>query len=153
MHLPLRRAEPAHDAALASAPLTAAPAGERVLRILAAEDNDVNQLVLKTLLAQAGLDLTLVADGALAVAAWAEDEWDLVLMDVQMPVMDGLAAVQEIRARERSSGRARTPVIALTGNAMAHQVAELIAAGMDDHVAKPIQVTRLFSAIEAALSD
>ncbi len=154
VRLPLNRAEQT-SAAAAGAPrpeLTASPE-DRAIRILAAEDNEVNRLVLKTLLAQAGLDLTMVTDGAQAVTAWETGEWDLVLMDVQMPVMDGLTAVKEIRARERASGRTRTPVIALTGDAMAHQVAELSAAGMDDHVAKPIEVARLFGAIEAALSE
>ena len=73
-------------------------------------------------------------------------------MDVQMPVMDGVSAVREIRARERASGRPRTPVIALTANAMVHQVTDLKAAGMDDHVSKPIKVARLFEAIAMAAS-
>jgi len=128
------------------------PLPHRAVRILAAEDNPVNQLVLKTLLGQAEVDLTIVPDGVQAVAAWAEAAWDLVLMDVQMPVMDGITAVREIRARERASGRAHTPIIALTGNAMVHQVAELLAAGMDDHVSKPIDVRRLFAATETALA-
>jgi CheY-like chemotaxis protein len=136
------------------------PAGEAegetaergALRILAAEDNEVNRLVLKTLLAQGGADLTVVNDGAQALAAWAGGDWDLVLMDVQMPVMDGMTAVRAIRAREAAEGRRRTPVIALTANAMLHQVEELRAAGMDDHVGKPIDVARLFAAIDAAVA-
>ncbi len=121
------------------------------LRLLAAEDNRVNQIVLETLLAQAGITPVVAPDGAQAVKAWAEAEWDLILMDVQMPVLDGIGAVKEIRAREASSGRRRTPVIALTANAMTHQVEELLAAGMDLHVAKPIDAAVLFTAIETAL--
>lgn len=128
----------------------AAQPASMTLRILAAEDNEMNRTVLIALLAQIGVTPTIVEDGAQAVAAWESAPWDLILMDVQMPVMDGVSAVREIRARERVSGRPRTPVIALTANAMVHQVAELRAAGMDDHVSKPIEVARLFEAIAMA---
>jgi CheY-like chemotaxis protein len=72
-------------------------------------------------------------------------------MDVQMPEMDGPTATRLIRERERQTGRARTPIVALTANAMTHQIAAYVAAGMDDHVAKPIEAARLFSALEHAL--
>jgi len=72
-------------------------------------------------------------------------------MDVQMPVMDGLAATAAIREREAATGRRRTPIIALTANAMSHQVSEYLSSGMDGHVAKPIEARRLFEALEAAL--
>jgi CheY-like chemotaxis protein len=121
------------------------------LRILAAEDNSVNQLVLKTLLNQVGIDPMVVGDGAEALAAWRDHDWDLILMDVQMPIMDGPTATRAIREAERTRGRARTPIVALTANAMAHQIAEYRAAGMDGFVAKPIDVEKLFAAIEAAL--
>jgi signal transduction histidine kinase/ActR/RegA family two-component response regulator len=122
------------------------------IRVLAAEDNAVNQLVLRTLLRQAGIDPLIVDNGAEALAAWADGEWDVILMDVQMPVMDGLTAVREIRAREMASGRGRTPVVALTANAMVHQIADLRAAGMDAHVGKPIDVGVLFDALETVLA-
>jgi signal transduction histidine kinase/ActR/RegA family two-component response regulator len=125
----------------------------RPLRILAAEDNGVNQLVLKTLLGQAGLDVTVVADGRAAVDAWRGEAWDLILMDIQMPVMDGLAATAEIRAAEAAQGLTRTPIVALSANAMAHQVADYAQQGMDGFIAKPIEVARLFAAIEAALEE
>ncbi len=121
-------------------------------RVLAAEDNAVNQLVLKTLLQQAGLDLIVVSDGVAAVAAWEAEAWDVILMDVQMPEMDGPTATRRIRAREAETGRARTPIVALTANAMAHQVADYLDAGMDGFISKPIEVSRLFAAIEAALA-
>jgi CheY-like chemotaxis protein len=122
------------------------------LRVLAAEDNHVNQLVLKAILGQAGIIPSLVANGALAVEAWRDGAWDLVLMDVHMPVMDGVAAVQEIRRLETVEARSRTPIIALTANAMSHQVKSLLAEGFDDHVAKPIDVVTLFTALDRAMT-
>jgi PAS domain S-box-containing protein len=129
---------------------SAAPEG-RTLRVLAAEDNPMNQLVLKTLLGQVGVDPVIVPDGRQAIAAWAREPWDVILMDVQMPVMDGPTATAEIRAREAAEGRARTPIVALTANAMDHQVAEYRGAGMDDFVAKPIEAARLYEAIQMAV--
>ena len=121
------------------------------LRVLAAEDNTVNQLVLKTLLHQIGVEPVVVGDGAEALEAWEAGHWDAILMDVQMPVMDGPTATRRIREREQQTGRRRTPIIALTANAMSHHVAEYLAAGMDDHVAKPIEAGRLFQALQAAI--
>ncbi|MGA0601784.1 ATP-binding protein [Caulobacter sp. KR2-114] len=123
----------------------------RPLRILAAEDNAVNRLVLKTLLEQVGLEAVTVENGALALAAWETEPWDLILMDVQMPVMDGPDAARAIRAAEARDGRGRTPILALTANAMAHQIASYLAAGMDGHVAKPIEAQALFAAIARAV--
>jgi CheY-like chemotaxis protein len=94
----------------------------------------------------------VVADGALAVAAWEAETWDIILMDIQMPQMDGVQATREIRRREAETGRARTPILAVTANAMVHQVAAYDAAGMDGVVSKPIEVMRLFAAMEAALA-
>ena len=150
--LPLpRRARPARK----PAPPAAEPARARDgagLRLLAAEDNPMNQLVLKTLLAQIGVEPVMVSDGVDAVAAWESGEWDLILMDVQMPRMDGPTATRFIRERELAQRRRRTPIVALTANAMTHQVNEYLAAGMDGFVAKPIEVERLFAALETALA-
>jgi len=123
------------------------------LRVLAAEDNTVNQLVLKTLLHQLGVDPHIVEDGKAALAAWEAAEWDIILMDVQMPVMDGLTAATLIRQREAATGRRRTPIIALTANAMSHQVQQYLAVGMDGHVAKPIEVSALYRALSQGLPD
>ena len=123
------------------------------LRVLAAEDNTVNQLVLKTLLHQIGVDPTVVDNGEDAVAAWENDSWDLILMDIQMPGMDGPTATRRIRHLEAALGRDRTPIIALTANAMSHQVAEYAAVGMDGFVAKPIEISRLFAAMREALGE
>jgi signal transduction histidine kinase/ActR/RegA family two-component response regulator len=120
------------------------------LRVLAAEDNAINQLVLKTLLAQVGVEPVIVANGAEAVEAFATGAFDLILMDVQMPVMDGPAATRAIRAREAASGAAPTRIVALTANAMSHQVESYRAAGMDGFLAKPIEVAELFEVLAAA---
>ena len=124
----------------------------RALRVLAAEDNPVNQLVLKTLLHQAGIEPLIVDDGAQALEAWRREPWDVVLLDVQMPVMDGPTAAQAIRVEEARVGRARTPLVAITANAMTHPIAEYRAAGMDDFVAKPIEVATLFDTLERVLA-
>ncbi len=146
-----RRAEPMAAPAAPTAPVPVAE-GE-ALRVLAAEDNTVNQLVLKTLLHQIGVDPVVVDNGEDAVAAWENETWDLILMDVQMPRMDGPTATRRIRQLEASLGRERTPIIALTANAMSHQVAEYAACGMDGFVAKPIEIGRLFAAMREALGE
>ena len=151
--LPLPRGErPVGEAAAAAEPVREHAMEGAALRLLAAEDNPVNQLVLKTLLGQVGIEPVIVNDGVDAVAAWESGEWDVILMDVQMPRMDGPTATRFIRERELTQRRRRTPIIALTANAMTHQVNEYLAAGMDGFVAKPIEVARLFAALEAALS-
>ncbi|MFC3228172.1 ATP-binding protein [Marinibaculum pumilum] len=128
----------------------------RPARILAAEDSLTNQMVLRALLASTGAELTLVADGAELLDAW-ERGWardaphDAVLMDARMPVLDGLEATRELRRREAATGRPRVPVIALTANVMAHQVADYVAAGMDATIAKPIDRDSLVAALRTAL--
>ena len=126
-------------------------ANHLAVRILAAEDNKVNQLVLTTLLGQLGLKPTVVGDGAAAVEAWERGDWDVILMDMQMPIMDGQAATRIIRDREIQTGRSRTPIVALTANVMAHQVRDYLAAGMDGCIAKPIELSQLVSAVDAVL--
>jgi signal transduction histidine kinase len=149
LRLPLARAQ---GPAVAKAQAGAAELDNRPgLRVLAAEDNPMNQQVLSTLLGQLGVELVMVADGAQAVEATARENFDLILMDVQMPVMDGPTATRAIRARERGTGR-RTPILALTANAMAHHQAEYVAAGMDGLVPKPIQLSHLIAEIERVLT-
>lgn len=123
------------------------------LKVLAAEDNEVNQLVLRTLLEQAGVAPLIVGNGAEAVAAWEREPWDIILMDIQMPVMDGVSATRAIRTGEAASGRMRTPILAVTANAMTHQVPEYLAAGMDAVVPKPLEAAQLFAALEQALDE
>ena len=122
------------------------------VRLLVAEDNRANQLVIDTLLRQAGIAPVIVPDGRAAVAAWEDGPWDLILMDVQMPEMDGPTAASIIRRRELDSGQSRTPILALTANAMDHQLAEYRHAGMDGLVAKPNEIDKLFAAISGAIN-
>jgi two-component system, sensor histidine kinase len=129
------------------------PNGERNIRLLAAEDNPTNQQVLAAVMESLGIDIDIVADGRQAVDSWKVGGYDLILMDIQMPVMDGIDAAREIRGIEISEQRKRTPIVALTANALTHQVDEYLAAGMDGHVAKPIEIAKLYEAISAALTD
>jgi PAS domain S-box-containing protein len=124
---------------------------QRRWRVLAAEDNPTNQLVLRTIMELFGLDLTIVANGLDAVTTWRDGGFDLVLMDVQMPVMDGRAATRAIRADERAKGLRRTPIIALSADVFQHQIDEYLAAGMDGHVAKPIELTNLQKTLQQVL--
>jgi signal transduction histidine kinase/ActR/RegA family two-component response regulator len=124
-----------------------------VLRILVAEDNPTNRLVLKTLLGTFDAELTFAEDGLQAVEAYKAGRFDLVLMDLQMPNMDGLEATRAIRRLEKFAGRQRMPMLALSANAMAHHVDEALAAGLDGHVAKPIMLPKLLAAIETALEN
>ena len=133
---------------LAAEPVAAADLSS--LRVLAAEDNETNQLVLSTLLQSFGIDPVIVADGRQAVQAWEVGSFDLIFMDIQMPVLDGVAATREIRAIERKAGSPPTRIIAVSANAMTHQVAEYLAAGMDGHVSKPIAIERLYDALAEA---
>ena len=125
----------------------------RALRILLADDHPANRKVVEVLLAPTGAELIMVENGRQAVDAWTTEAFDLVLMDMQMPVMDGLAATAEIRRIEAEADRARTPVIMLTANAMAEHVAQGREAGADAHLAKPITTATLFDAIGSVLAD
>ena len=118
------------------------------LKILAAEDVAANQMVLQAALEHRNIDLTLVDNGAQALEAFRLERFDLILMDIQMPVMDGLAATRAIRSQERLANLVPTPIIALSANAMDYQVASYREAGCDDYIAKPIDLSRLANAID-----
>ncbi len=130
----------------------AADASGAPLRILFADDHPVNRQVVALILEPLGIELTEVEDGAMALEAYSNGTFDLVLMDVQMPVMDGLAATRAIREIERSTGRARTPIISLTANAMPEDVRRSLDAGSDSHLAKPIRPDKLIEAVNQALA-
>jgi signal transduction histidine kinase/ActR/RegA family two-component response regulator len=149
VELPFPRGEMAEAA---EAPQAAGDVGHRSVRVLAAEDNLVNQKVLKAIVEPMDVELALVGDGRAAVEAWRTGHFDVILMDIQMPVMDGIAAAKAIRAAEKAERRPRTPILALTANALVHQVEEYLSAGMDGHVAKPIEITKLYDAMSRALS-
>jgi CheY-like chemotaxis protein/HPt (histidine-containing phosphotransfer) domain-containing protein len=116
------------------------------LRILVAEDNAVNAHLVKSILGKAGHAVVHVEDGLKAVAAVRESAFDLVLMDLQMPVMDGFEATTAIRAIEKTTGR-RLPIVALTAHAMQGDRDACLAAGMDAYISKPIRTDELIAAI------
>jgi len=148
VELPLERGRPAS----LSSGESAQASGEGDLRLLAAEDNATNQQVLAAVLGSLGIEVHIVPDGKEAVEAWRTGSYDLILMDIQMPVMDGITAAKTIRDAEKAAGRRRTPIVALTANALTHQVEEYLAVGMDAHVAKPIEIAKLYDAISAVLN-
>jgi PAS domain S-box-containing protein len=155
VELPLMRSESlaAYDAGLAARAAGAdrpaqGPTGQRVLRVLLADDHPTNQRVVQLILAAQGAEVVTVNDGAEALTAFESGPFDLVLMDMQMPVMDGLTATRGIRAHEAATpARGRTPVVMLSANAMAHHRDDAVAAGADLHVPKPITAASLLAGI------
>jgi signal transduction histidine kinase/DNA-binding response OmpR family regulator len=132
----------------------------RRARILLAEDNPVNQKLATVLLEQRGWEVVAVPSGARAVEAWENASFDLILMDVQMPDVDGFEATRRIRASEaaRSQGNggerpARAPIIAMTAHALKGDRERCLSAGMDDYVTKPIRRDELYAAVERQLDD
>lgn len=120
----------------------------RPLRVLLAEDNLVNRRITSALLARSGHACHSVENGRLAVEAFAKESYDLVLMDVQMPVMDGFAATQRIRALEREHGAVATPILATTASALAEEQQACLRAGMDAVLVKPFTGAALAAAID-----
>ncbi|MEI9889771.1 MAG: ATP-binding protein [Caulobacteraceae bacterium] len=126
------------------------PAGRRRQQVLLAEDHPVNQRVVQAIIGEMA-ELSIVEDGQAAVDACRDYAFDLILMDTQMPVMDGLTAIRAIRAMEARRGAPPTPIVSLTADAMPHQVQEALAAGADRHLAKPITAAALMSCLHAVL--
>ena len=117
------------------------------IRVLLADDHPVNRKVVEMILAQANIELTSVENGAEAVQACRDGDFDIILMDMQMPVMDGLTATREIRLNEAAMGLARTPIVMLTANALAEHIASAEAAGADRHMAKPFDAAELLDLV------
>ncbi len=122
-------------------------------KVLIADDNLANRAVLQTLLESEGAECGLAADGLQAVEAWAAGEWHVILMDIHMPRLDGLAAVRQIRAMERADAMTRTPVIAVTASVMADEIRRYMGAGMDAVVAKPVQFETLLGLIDQVVRE
>jgi len=147
--LPLRAAE----APAVSTPTTPSAADadwtqpQRRLRVLVADDHPTNRRVVELILDQAAVDLVSVEDGAQAVEACRAGTFDLVLMDMQMPIMDGLTATREIRLHEAVMGSPRVPVVMLTANALPEHIAAGLEAGADRHLAKPFNVEALLAMV------
>ena len=153
------RAESASGSAIEDSPPTATHAPrvaddglpDRPLRVLAAEDNAINRTVIEGFLVAKGWSVEFAENGQQALDAASSRAFDLILMDMRMPVMDGLQATRAIR--DLPSTAAMTPIIALTANARREDEAQCLAAGMDGFISKPIDTQRLFDTIASALSD
>ena len=144
VELPLPRS---HEAELDPGSQDEAEVSLEGLRVLVAEDHPTNRKVVEIVLGPFGVDLTMVEDGAAALAAFERQTFDAILMDMQMPVMDGLSATRAIRAREAALAAPRVLVIMLTANAMEEHVASAKAAGADLHLAKPLHPAQLLEAL------
>jgi signal transduction histidine kinase/CheY-like chemotaxis protein len=118
------------------------------LRVLVAEDNPVNQRVVQSILEHRGHTFRMTANGREALAAWEQESFDIVLMDVQMPEMDGFQATAAIRSREESTG-AHIPIVALTAHALKGYRERCLAAGMDGYLSKPIRTDELIELVES----
>jgi signal transduction histidine kinase len=139
---------PAAVVAPAAAPVQAKLTG----RVLLADDNPVNVLVAKGMLQRLGLEITVVTDGAQAVASYVADVPAIVLMDCHMPQMDGFEATRRIREEEAARGWPRIPIVAVTANAFRDDRERSLAAGMDDHLAKPFRLEDLRARIAPFLA-
>lgn len=143
--LPLPVEAPAPAPAEPSKPLSG-------VRVLAADDDPTNLLVLRLMLSALGAEAVLVENGRAAVDTWEPGRFDVVMLDISMPVLDGRRALAEIRARESSLGVAPTPVVVVSANAMTHQVEEFLAEGFTTHVAKPFRRAAVEGALVTALA-
>jgi CheY-like chemotaxis protein len=142
VELTLTRAEPPEPEQT-----PAVPAVQGDLRVLVAEDNAINQKVIGSMLRRQGWTVELASNGLEAYLCFSEGGFDLVLMDVQMPEMDGLEATRWIRAEEVRRSAARTPILALTAHASSAQHEECLAEGMDAVITKPVNLRELLRGI------
>jgi len=144
--LPLQPCDEADE----PAPVAETLALEHTPRVLLAEDHPINQRVIELILGTAGVDLVCVQNGREAVEAAGHEAFDLILMDMQMPEMDGLTAIRAIRASERAKRRPRTPIWGLSANALPEHIAASMAAGADGHLTKPVSAPALFQVLSQA---
>lgn len=121
--------------------------GSRPVRVLVAEDNATGREVLRQLLNIEGIELTFVEDGAQAVDIALRHDFDLILMDLRMPVLNGYDAIRAIRATETRVGRPRTPIVVVSAATSIEDVTACTEAGADAHLAKPIRSTELLKAV------
>jgi CheY-like chemotaxis protein len=129
----------------------AAADGERLLRVLVVDDHPTNRRVVELMLEQVGAHIASAENGEEACQAFEADRFDVVLMDVQMPVMDGLTATRNIRAYEAAKHLGRTPILMLTSNSLPEDVDASVSAGADQHLTKPIYPAVLFMALQQAI--
>ena len=121
------------------------------LRVLVADDEEINVRIAARVLTRTGATVVTAGNGREAVAAWECGRFDLILMDIKMPVLDGIGATEEIRRKERETG-GRTPVIALTANALREEKEQILRQGFDGYVTKPVEFTVLFAEMKRCLA-
>jgi CheY-like chemotaxis protein len=126
-------------------------ASERGLRVLMVEDNPINRRILTLLLERLPAKVTVAENGLEAVEAFGGQDFDVILMDLQMPGMDGYEAMRRIRAIEADAGRERTPIIVVSAHVRPHEVAEAKLAGADHHLAKPLDIPTLLATMDAVM--
>jgi len=143
------QAGPSAEVPAAGQPPAAVAPAPRPLRCLLAEDNEVNQILATAILEERGHSVVLAGDGRQALQAYEQGSFDVILMDVQMPELDGYEVTAEIRRRELAAGLPRVPILALTAHAMEGDRERCLEAGMDGYVTKPINRSDLFSALQA----
>lgn len=151
----LASVSPAREIAAPSAPEIAeepAASDEEKVRVLVAEDNEVNQLVIRHMLPSRNFQVTIAGDGREAVREFSNGRFDIILMDVSMPEMDGFEAARAIRAIEVKEARVRTPIVCLTAHVMEADIERSMDAGMDDFLSKPISQDKLEKVISRCLS-
>ncbi|HEY3696735.1 response regulator [Phenylobacterium sp.] len=140
--------------ASAGAPQASADGGDPdAVRVLLADDNPTNRRVIELMLGAADVQVVSVENGAQAVAAWRSARFDVILMDLRMPVMDGIEAIRTIRADENARALPRSPIIVLSANTAPTDRAATAQAGADGHLGKPVKAEELIGAISAALGD
>lgn len=122
------------------------------LRALVADDNPINLQIIDTFLKRLGLVPHLVEDGRQAVDAWAPGRFDVLCFDIAMPELDGIDALGQIQSRASALVAPMTPALAITANAQPHQLQSYLAAGFDDHLAKPVSRAELARAITGAIT-
>jgi CheY-like chemotaxis protein len=125
---------------------------ERSLRILLVDDSQVNRLLIQIYLKDGRYQLEDAENGEIAVAKLKAEKYDVVLMDMQMPIMDGLEATRKVREWERERGLSRTPILALTASALEEDVRRALDAGVDAHITKPITKDALVAAIKDSVA-
>lgn len=117
------------------------------MKILIAEDNEINQKVMRAILEKSGIDYLIVSDGEQVLKELKNDQYRLILMDCQMPILDGYETTKIIRKYEQENNQKRCPIIAITANAMSGDKEKCEHAGMDDFLAKPFKMQQIFDMI------
>ncbi|MCW1934569.1 ATP-binding protein [Pararhodobacter zhoushanensis] len=159
--LPLRRTDTPEPRAPRASASGGPSADLQGMRVLAADDNHTNRMILGAMMGQLGISSLLVQDGTEALDAYGREGFDLIILDISMPNLDGVSVLREIRAREAKRAEelgpkapeTPLPIVAFTANAMSHQVEGYLAAGFDDCLTKPLQLDRLRSALNTMVEE